>query len=535
MKKILFTLALAGALTAPLYAQDAAPLPLEKAVDLLVAYPKTDEPATGATLDALKVVSDAVATPDKLPPDVKTRLDVLLAERQPTPSPTNQIKLNDPLDLALVRYENRLLDATPPEKITAYRGAAEFPGAVAPDAVPISKTFEINANMPGRHSLGLYAAPGAHITVTMEGTPAQIKARGFSVLIGSHSDVLYNAPGGRKSAQRLPNLIRSFPLETPTTLAANPAGGLVYIVTKNGTIPGKLPLDHNDNPVVDPVKVTVAGAVASPFFFNGETSLADWKTQIANAKTPWAEVGSPWLILTMPIADAKKIADPGKLMDDWSAIARHNYELIGYPANHIPWRPERIVADVQISAGGAHAGYPIMMPRSWAARFSDPQQLRTGNNWGLYHELGHDFQNPNWSFAYNGEVTCNVFVFLARKNFGEPMWDDKNLAEVRAKLKEHLAKGENPWETGDNFSRLLFWYDMVNELGFAPLQTAFGETLRAPAPADETAERLALMTRLSLASGKNLGPYFEKWGVLAPGQVPADVAKLPVWLPVSFG
>ncbi len=236
----------------------------------------------------------------------------------------------------------------------------------------------------------------------------------------------------------------------------------------------------------------------------------------------------------MPIVQARAIADPEKLMADWDSVAQNNYRLIGYPADHRPIRPERFVGDVQISAGAAHAGYPIVMPVSWGLRFSDPQQLRTGNHWGLYHELGHNFQNPNWSFAENGEVTCNLFVFLARKNFGVPMWEEKPLAESRAKLKDFLAKGQNPWDSGDNFSRLLFWYDMVNELGFEPLQKAFGETLRAAPPKDETEKRLLLMTRLSRAAGKNLGPYFEKWGVLAPGQVPADVAKLPTWLPVSF-
>ncbi len=272
MRKLLLLCALVGVLLAPLQAQEtpAAPAPsLEQAVELLANYPVTLAEATGQTLDALKVVSEAVAEPDKLPPAVKARLDALLAQKQPTPSPKNQIKLNDPLALALVRYENRLLDALPPAKITAYRGAEAFPGLVAPDAVPISRTFEINAATPGRQSLGLYAAPGAKITVSMEGDDLKIKERGFSVLIGAHSDVLYSALGGRKSAQRLPNLVRSFPLESAKTLAANPVGGLVYIVTKTGTVPGKMPVDHNNPPVFDPVKVSVEGAVASPLFWRG--------------------------------------------------------------------------------------------------------------------------------------------------------------------------------------------------------------------------------------------------------------------------
>jgi hypothetical protein len=466
---------------------------------------------------------------------VKARLDALLAQRQPVPSPKAHITLADPLDFALVRYENRLLDATPADKVTAYRGAAEFPGVPAPGAVPISKTLTLDMGVTGRHSLGLYAAPGARITVTIAGDPEQIKARGLKVQIGAHSDSLYTAPGGKTMAQRLPNVVRAFPIEGNSTLAANAVGGLVYIVSPPGTIPGKLPLDHNDHPKSDFVTVKVDGAIASPLYELGKTTTEDWKQQLATTRAPWAEIGSQYIILTMPLADAQAVADPAFLMTEWDRIARASYQFIGYPEDHVPIRPERFVGDVQISAGGAHAGYPIMTPVSWARRYSNPEALKSGNNWGLYHELGHNFQDPDWSFANNGEVSNNMFVFLARGQvFGMPMWEDKPLNESRAALKDKLAKGVNPWETGDNFSRLLFWYDIVHDLGFEPVQKAFWETQRNTPPADETQRRVLLLTRLSRAAGKNLGPYFEKWGILTPADIPAEVSKLPVWLPADM-
>ncbi len=551
MRKTLFLCALAVLPALPLRAQDAAtpiattaplsqaaPLTLKSAVETLASYKVTKDNAPEAVLAAFDLVSKSVATPDKLPHEVKARLDELLAQRQPVPSPKAQIKLNDPLDFALVRYENRLIDNTPAAQVTPYRGASEFPGAVGAGANPISRTLEIDTAIRGWHSLGLYAAPGAKITVTIRSDEDKIKARELSVRIGSHADVLYTAPGGRNGAQRLPSISRVFPIEGQKTLAANAAGGLVYIMSPQGTVPGKLTLDHNDTPRSDRVRVTIDGAVMSPLFEQGKTDVAAWKAQLAQSKAPWAEVGSDWLVLTMPIEDARAIADPELLMNEWNGIAQNNYRFIGYPANHRPIRPERMVSDVQLSVGAAHAGYPIMMPLAWAKRYSDPQQLKTGNNWGLYHELGHNFQDPDWSFAGNGEVSNNVMIFLARKNFGVPMWDEKSFAAARATLKERLAQGKNPWETvegySDNFSKLLFWYDMVNELGFEPLQTAFAETQRNAPPKDENEKRLLLMTRISRAAGKNLAPYFEKWGILQNEKIPEDVAKLPVWLPVAL-
>ena len=58
-------------------------------------------------------------------------------------------------------------------------------------------------------------------------------------------------------------------------------------------------------------------------------------------------------------------------------------------------RPERYVTDVQISAGYMHAGYPIMTHLDAAARFVDLRASgRRKGDWGLFHEMGHNHQQP---------------------------------------------------------------------------------------------------------------------------------------------
>ncbi len=70
-------------------------------------------------------------------------------------------------------------------------------------------------------------------------------------------------------------------------------------------------------------------------------------------------------------------------------------------------RPERIVADVQISAGYMHSGYPIMIPTSAAPKMVTFGKLKFPG-WGFYHEIGHNHQRGYFTFEGTGEVTNNV-------------------------------------------------------------------------------------------------------------------------------
>ena len=72
-------------------------------------------------------------------------------------------------------------------------------------------------------------------------------------------------------------------------------------------------------------------------------------------------------------------------------------------------RPERYVADEQISAGYMHAGYPIMTHLDAAPRFVDLANLSTKGDWGMFHEMGHNHQHRDWTFGGTTEVTCNLF------------------------------------------------------------------------------------------------------------------------------
>ena len=57
-----------------------------------------------------------------------------------------------------------------------------------------------------------------------------------------------------------------------------------------------------------------------------------------------------------------------------------------------------------------HSGYPIMTHLDAAERMVNVELLSTKGDWGLFHEMGHNHQSPDWTFDGTTEVTCNLFA-----------------------------------------------------------------------------------------------------------------------------
>ena len=105
-------------------------------------------------------------------------------------------------------------------------------------------------------------------------------------------------------------------------------------------------------------KVTVSGAtVRAPRYVHGQTRLADWSATLRAAPAPWAELQTDNFVLTLPSAAVRGLADPGPLMARWKAVLDAEGDLAGVKRPRA--RRERMVLDVDISAGWMHSGYPV--------------------------------------------------------------------------------------------------------------------------------------------------------------------------------
>ncbi|MGV3613928.1 MAG: M60 family metallopeptidase [Fimbriimonas sp.] len=393
--------------------------------------------------------------------------------------------------------------------------AALFPGPVPKAAKRIRRTVEIDTNTPDWHGIGLYAAPGEAIEVTL---PASSAGKGLAVRIGSHTDTLWDAP----KWNRFPEITRRWPLVGATTKVASPFGGTIFIEVPEACRLGK-------------IAVEVRGAVAAPRYVRGKTSREEWGRMLAEPGGPWVEMEAREIVLSLPRSAVANLTDPETAMAYWDEMADLCYGLYAAPRRR---RPERFCVDRQISNGYMHAGYPIMTHEDVAATFTDVAKLRSKEfPWGFYHELGHNFQEPGWTFDGTGEVTNNLFsLYACEKINGIAHPGDMRLDKRRERMEKYLAKGARyeDWQS-DPFLALTM-YDQIREaFGWEPFTKAFAayheQRLK---PEGEEAKRDTWMVQISRATGRNLGPLFVAWGIPTSESARASVANLPAWMPADW-
>ncbi len=413
------------------------------------------------------------------------------------------------------------------ESVRAHPAAADFPGSVPVDAPRITRSVTIDTAVPRWHSTGLYAAPGELIRVKM---PIQAAtAGGYHIRIGAHSDGIWDRPEWK----RMPEISRRFPVSTPETLVANAFGGLIYI---------EVPYDSR----LGNISVEIAGAVEAPLFVLGETDLDEWRDTIRHAPAPWAEIAGRNMIVTTVSREVRKLDDPAAVAETWDRALDLSAELAAWPST-VRASPERFVVDRQIEAGYMHAGYPLMAHLDQKSRLVNAEHLRTcayewtQSTWGFYHEVGHNHQNYDWTFDGTVEVTVNLFtLYIYEFLCGIPLAENwRGTPEFRAEL---MAKYDfdtpdfERWKS-DPFLALVMYQQLQQEFGWDAYRQVFAEYLALPEterPKSDDAKRDQWLVRFSRQVGRNLGPFFEAWGVPTSRAARNLIAYLPVWMPPDF-
>ncbi len=520
---LIFTAGTPGKTTSDGYSTggDLALLNAGAALEAVVAHSMKKSALTAPQLSQCgATLSDALRA---LPPDDKLFLP-RLAALTTTPGTTDFPRADKPLNasdplarLMFTRTLEALRDA-PPEQIKAHPVAEFFPGAVAKTAARIaSRAVAIDTSVPAWHSTGLYAAPGELIRVQF---PPEAAGKGFGVRIGCHTDALWHLDRW----QRSPEISRREPVKQALTTAANAFGGLIYIDVPESAGGGK-------------ISVTISGAVEAPRFVLGQTSLLDWKNKIRNAPAPLAELETSKIILSVPSEKIRLLDDPEALMKFWDQVLDAEADLATIPRERK--RPERIVPDVQISAGYMHSGYPIMTFLDKSVEHSLSLAEMKQGSWGHFHELGHNHQQSDWTFAGTTEVTCNLFSLYCMETLcGKPPGQGHDAMEptkVDKRLRDYLAASDkfSRWKA-DPFLALTMYHQLRMGFGWETYKKVFAEYRAMPKterPKSDDEKRDQWMTRFSKAAGKNLGPFFEAWGVPTSNAARDSIKELPAWMP----
>ncbi len=497
-----------------------------KALDLLLAFERKQielrkEEVTQAVWSVSTAIRTLPASDQNLLPKIREWATAHPGSIVPTPE--RPVGMDNPLARLFVTLQVRELKHLPPEKVQPHPSAKFFPGDVLKKAKRVRKVIEFDTSVPDWHSTGLYAASGEVLTIRV---PKEVAGKGLTVRIGAHSDTLWHLPTWR----RCPEICRTFPIDKPEVKAANAFGGLVYIFVPRGCQLGK-------------VQVEIDGAVEAPYFVLGKTPFDELGQKIRYLPAPWAELATNKVVLTVPSYVVQNLDHPEELMGFWDKVLDACAELAAIPKKRE--RPERIVADIQISAGYMHSGYPIMTHLDAAKVMVDVACLMTNSHgavWGLFHELGHNHQSPDWTFEGTGEVTVNLFtLYVLDKVCGiPPEKTRKELSkEGRAEaLKRFFASGAKfeAWKS-EPFLALIMYVQIQEAFGWDAFRKVFAEYRQLSPnerPKNDDEKRDQWLIRLSRTVGRNLSRFFEVWGIPVSEQAKRAVADLLEWMPENF-
>jgi hypothetical protein len=166
-------------------------------------------------------------------------------------------------------------------------------------------------------------------------------------------------------------------------------------------------------------------------------------------------------------------------------------------------------------------------------------KLSTGS-WGLFHELGHNHQESDWTFDGTTEVTCNLFsLYVLEKVCGRAWSEGHGGMKDRAKQFAEWEKKGRKFEVWkqDPFLALQMYAQLVEGFGWEPYKRVFAEyrTLTPDQrPKGDLAKHDQWMVRMSRAVGKNLGPFFQAWKVPTSDAARVSISDLPTWFPADL-
>ncbi|XP_061795913.1 TRPM8 channel-associated factor homolog isoform X2 [Nerophis lumbriciformis] len=374
-------------------------------------------------------------------------------------------------------------------------------------------TIPLNVNTAEKDewiSTGLYLSPGMKTYMAL---PAQIVNKGWKVQIGCQTDHLKH-----ENLKRAPKVHERFPINTEMLLVWNLWGGLVYLVA-----PPKTQMRG--------LEVKVQIAVPAPYYKSGATTPADWSLR-RTAPAPWAELEFENIILTVPSDVVRTLDQPDLLAAFWDTIMRSIADLAAKP--HTYARKERFVADVQISHGWMHSGYPVMMHKSGAANLVNIEHSKSKGMWGSIHELGHNQQRGCWEFRpHTTECTCNLWsvyvhemvLGINREKAHSAITPEKRKSRLQDFVKEGKPLGK--WEM---WVALETYLQLQERFGWDAFKSVFAayHTI-SNIPKDNNGKMNLYAETFSQTVKMNLSGFFKAWSWPIERATEEKLSKLPAW------
>ncbi|RZK62516.1 MAG: hypothetical protein EOO85_32190, partial [Pedobacter sp.] len=340
---------------------------------------------------------------------------------------------------------------------------------------------------------------------------------------GVHSDDVTHLD----KVTRMPaDLTSKFALDKVTTEVYSPYGGLLL-------------LDIPDNIELDTIRLSVDGAVKSPYFKLGETSEAEWNASISQYPGPWAELATDNIVLTVPSYRIRALRNPEKLMQFWDKVMDADAELAVISKKRV--HQERIIVDNDVAFGYMFTSWDrIVVPDDQSTEWMLNEEFISNNgSWGTFHELGHRHQFGFFDFPGTGEVTVNLYtMYVYDKVIGQGLFNHDNLKkkeDMIKRIKSYLA--DNPsyekW-SNDPFLALSMYVQIIDTFGWEAILNVHRVYRNMPTaryPKTDQDKRDVWFVNICKSTNRNLSAFFDTWKVPVSAKAKKQVEGLTIWFP----
>jgi hypothetical protein len=386
--------------------------------------------------------------------------DLATLESQASTTITYPLAHTDTVAYDLDTVRDRVARIQPPFVVptSAVRNPEVFPGLVG-ESARVSRSYTFNLafrnhdylrmNVPPQNwvSTGLYAAPGEIVTITVTGATQADMSHVYAQL-GVHTDALYPDSGNVISEagfRRNPRIAMSVKLEPGVNYVRTPYGGPIVL--------------RSDRHRAKQIGVSIANAVQAPYFKRGVTTESEWLAR-RQLDVPLAEIESNLLVIHAPASEirSRTYAEMIELTAHYDTVMTRINELAGLSPtaarpHTAPQGKQRIAEDIQIGGGWGHNGFPVMVYREWSL-LNPADVSRRAEGWGVWHEIGHNYQMGAWADVMGGEVSVNWWSLYVEEHVHgtSRLMSEDNYKRAQTRLNNSAIT--NKWRDADAFDQL---------------------------------------------------------------------------------
>ncbi|XP_063592926.1 accessory colonization factor AcfD-like [Penaeus indicus] len=436
---------------------------------------------------------------------------------------SDETTYNQEIDRGLV---NALSSKTEP--LPYPRDVPTFPGTVDPETPRVNRKVTLDLSVLGQNrnfrmtipkdwqATDLYVAEGDICQIILPESLTADQALQITVRVGGYTDVLnpHSSNIENKTYKRMPVVSEVFDVFPGVNEIRSQYGGnLIFMYTEG------------ENFTVD---VDVKNVVEAPYFRYGVTSVEEWEA-IKTRDAPHAVLESDKCVLVVPSSDVQELTDPDQLMARYDEVLAMESYAAGFDETEAPPRGKYwLVNDIQIGAGSAHSGFPVMFAHG-SYHIAKPD---IPYDWVVWHELGHNHQQGSyWCRAYGSESSVNLFsLYIQEQLFDADRLEDMNGYVTAA---DKVDNGMT-FDEGDVWDKLVFLMEIKHAFpeGWEMFRQLY-KTTRALS--DDEAHDIAgshqlqidhAYKNLSKSAGYDLVLTYDRWGLELSEEAKQEIQQL---------